>query len=143
MFNVSSPDNNQILSVIHPVVKLHNHISRYLINVFNNTKNRQPHHMVSVNIKVDILHQCFKSIVICGLELLPDRVFLHLHVIVEVRTVREHISKNTDGVRDVVFEAESVIKSELSRSVGVQLSAAVFDFGFEGVSASDGAAFEV
>jgi hypothetical protein len=124
-------------------MKFNNHIPRYLINIFNNPKNWQPHHMVSINIKVNILHQGFKSVVICGLELLPDGVFLHLNVIVQIRTVGEHIAKNTDGVGDVVFETERVVKSELSRSVGVQLSATVFNFGFESVSGSDGAAFEV
>lgn len=44
---------------------------------------------------------------------------------------------------DVIFKAESVIKSELTRGIGVQLSTAVFYFGFESVSGSYGAAFEV
>ena len=143
MLNISSANNNQILSVIHPLVEINNHIPGYLINILNNAKNWQAHHMISINIKVYILHQRFKSVVICGLELLPDCVFLHLNVIVEIRTVCEHIAKNTDGVGDVIFETERVIKGEFSRSVGVQLSATVFNFGFESVSGSDGAAFEV
>jgi len=67
MLNVSSPNNNQVLAIIHPLMEINNHIPGYLINVFNNPKNWQAHHMISINIEVNILHQRFKSVVIGGL----------------------------------------------------------------------------
>lgn len=56
MLNITSTNNNHILPIIHPLMILYNHISAYLMNIFNLTKNGQTHLMVPINVKVNILH---------------------------------------------------------------------------------------
>ena len=99
--------------------------------------------MVAVDVKVDIFHEGFKSIIVCRLKFLPDGIFLHLDVIVQIRTVGEHVTENADGVRHIIFENKSMIKSKFPRCVSVQLSTTVFYFSFKRVSGSNRASLEV
>ena len=92
--------------------------------------------MIAVHIEVDVLHQGLESVVVCGLELLPDRALLGLDMVGRVLTVAKHISKNIDGLRYIVLEGQHMVQGELPGRVCIQLVSAVFDFGLETVPSS-------
>jgi hypothetical protein len=82
MVDCSSTDYNNIFSKVVSTMEINNHLSVDLPYVIDITQNWLPHHMLSVNVEVNILHQSFFGILIDRFQFLPNRVFLHLEMIV-------------------------------------------------------------
>lgn len=141
--DVSSSDNNHVLSKVIGLMKVDDHVSIDLMNVVNISKNRLSHHMFSVDVIVDILHQGFHVIIVGCKELLPDSFLLIFKSVLIIGRVAEHISKNLDRLADTFFEGEHVIKGVLSRSISVQLESQILYLLLKGFSGSVLCAFEV
>lgn len=83
--------------------------------------------MVAIHIKIDIFHQRFECVVVGGLQLLPDRAFLHLDVVVKIGAIGQHVAQNVNGVGHAVFEGLHVVNSKLTRRKRIQLRSTVLN----------------
>lgn len=82
MIDSASADDDNVLAKVVSFMKINYHVALYFIDIIDITKDRLPHHVLSENIIVHVLHECFHVIVIGSLKLLPDSILLHLKVIV-------------------------------------------------------------
>lgn len=78
MFDVSWSDYHDIFSKVIGSMEVNNHVSLDLIDVVNVSKDRLAHHMLSVDVVVDIFHEGLHHIFVCGFKFLPDGVLFHL-----------------------------------------------------------------
>ena len=78
MFNGSGTNDNNIFTEVISSMEVINHLSIDLPNVINISKNRLAHHMVTIDVEVDILHQSLFRILVYSLQFLPDCIFFHL-----------------------------------------------------------------
>jgi len=85
-------NNNHIFAKVHSLVILDDHVSGNFIDVVNFSKNRKPHHVVSINIEVHIFHESLKVVVVSRLQFLPNCLFLSLNVVTLVLTIAQHVS---------------------------------------------------
>ena len=73
-------------------MEVNDHIAINLANIVDITKDRLAHHVLSVDVKVDILHKRFLRVLICRFQLLPDRVLLQLKMIIVIDTIAQHVT---------------------------------------------------
>lgn len=99
--------------------------------------------MIIVHIKIYILHECFKVIIICGLEFLPNSVFFCFNVELLILAIAEHIAKHINCVWHVVLKSKHMIECKFPWGVGIKLVAPVFDFSLKLISWPPGSAFKV
>lgn len=52
----SRPDNHHILSKVHSLVVLHNHLPIDPVDILDFAENGQAHHVLSVHVEVHVLH---------------------------------------------------------------------------------------
>jgi hypothetical protein len=74
MIDTTSPHNDDIVAKVVSPMKINDHITFYLIDVIDISKDGLSHHVLSVNIIVNVLHQSLHVVVIGGFQLLPDSV---------------------------------------------------------------------
>ena len=127
MLDGASAHNHDVLAKVVRRPKINDHVSLYLIDIIDVAKDGLSHHVLPVNIIVHVLHESLHVIVIRGLKLLPDRVLLHLHVVVIEVGVAHHVTQDFDRLRDTILEGKNVIECVLSRGVSVELSPHVFN----------------
>lgn len=92
VLHVSCGYDNHIFSIVHSLVKSNDHVSRNFMNIVYLSQYWQAHHMVPINVEVNIFHECFKAIIVSRLQFLPNCVFFKLYVESLVETVAEHVS---------------------------------------------------
>ena len=73
-------------------MEVSDHVAIDHSDVIDVTEDGLAHHVVAIDVKVDVLHQGFFWILIRCLKLLPDSVFFHLQVIIVVHAVAEHVT---------------------------------------------------
>ena len=76
MIDGTSANNDHILTKVVRLMKINDHITFYLIDVIDISKDGLSHHVFSENIIVHVFHQGLHVIVIRGFKLLPDSVLL-------------------------------------------------------------------
>ena len=104
MVDCSSSHDDDILTEVVSVVEVCHHVAIYLSNVVNVTEDGLAHHVVSVNIEVDILHEGFLRVLVSRLKLLPDRVFFHFEVEVIVYAIAKHVSEDFYRLVQTIWE---------------------------------------
>lgn len=114
VLDIASANNSHIFTEVHSLVKAHNHFTCDLVDVVDLSQNRQAHHVIFVDVKVYVLHQGFKVVIVCGLQLLPNSILLCLHMKLLVLAVAKHIAQHIDCVRHIVLKREHMIQSEFS-----------------------------
>ena len=127
MIDISSSYNDHIFAKVVSLVEVNNHIAVNLVNVVNVTKDRLAHHVLTIDVIVDVLHEGFHLIIIGCFQFLPYGILFHLQVIGVIVGVAEHISQDLDRFGNVVLEGKDVIESVLSGGIGIELSAHIFD----------------
>ena len=136
-------DNNEVLTEVVALMVVNDHIAGDHADVVDISKNWLAHHMLSVDVVVDILHECLFGILVCRFKLLPDSVFLEFNMIVVIHAIAEHVTNDRDGMTHVVRETECVVHGVLARSVSIQLGSCVFNLHFELSACSLLSSFEV
>jgi hypothetical protein len=127
MVDISSAYNDHILAKVVSLVEVNNHIAVNLVNVVNVTEDGLAHHVLTIDVIVDVLHEGFHLIVIGCFQLLPYGIFFHLQVIGVIVGVAQHISQDLNRFWDVVLEGKDVIESVLSGGIGVELGTHILD----------------
>lgn len=96
VLDVTSAHDDHILAVIVSRVVINHHVSVDLPNVVNISQDGLAHHMVPENVIVNVLHQCFLTVLVHALKLLPNGVLFHLEVVVIIDRVAEHVTEDLD-----------------------------------------------
>jgi hypothetical protein len=136
-------DDDHVLAEVHTLVVVNDHLAGDLSDVLDLAEDGQAHHVVAIHVEVDVFHESFEVIIVCGLELLVNGVLLNLHMIMVVLRIAEHVSEDVHRVGHIVLEGKHVIQSELTARVCIELIALVLNLGFQRVSVSAGGALEV
>ena len=87
MVNVTRAYNNHVISEVVGLVEVKNHVSVDLVNVIDVSKDRLTHHMLSVDVIVDVFHQSLHEVVVCRQQFLPYCIFFHLQVVLIIGRV--------------------------------------------------------
>lgn len=143
MLDAAGRTNNHILSEVHPLVVVDNHVASDFVNVIYLAKDRQAHFVVTPDIEVDLLHQRLIIVIVCRKQLLPDGAFLTLHIVVVVLAVTEHVAQNIDREVNILHEANHMVDGEFSRRVSVEVTATILYLSFEIEAAAPPSTFEV
>ena len=70
--------DHDILTEIVALMEVSDHLSVNFTDVVDVSEDGLSHHMIPVDIEVDIFHQSFLWVLVDGFKLLPDRVLLKL-----------------------------------------------------------------
>lgn len=92
----SRTHDNHVLTEVVSLMEVSDHFSVDLADVIDVSENRLAHHVFPVDVEIDILHEGLLGVLVRGLELLPDRVFLILEVIVVIDAVADHVAEDFD-----------------------------------------------
>jgi len=84
VLNLACADNNHVLAEVIRRMEVDDHIPRNTVDVVNITQDWLAHHVLSVNVVVDVFHECFFRVLVHLLKLCPNSVFLSLVVLVIV-----------------------------------------------------------
>ena len=107
-------NDNNVLSEVVPPVEVNDHLSVDLSDVVDVSEDWLAHHVLSVDVEVDILHEGLLGVLVDCLQLLPDCILLVLNMVVVVHTIAEHVSHDLHGLGDTAWERQGVVESMLS-----------------------------
>lgn len=136
VLNGPRADDDHVLAKVHPLMVVDNHLPVDLVDVVDLAEDRQAHHVVPVDVEVHVFHEGLEVVVVCRVQLLEDRVLLHLDVVVVILRVAKHVAEDVDRVRHVILEGEHMVQGELATRVCIQLVAFILNLRlqFESVS---------
>jgi len=92
MINGTSSNNNHIFTEIVGLMEIYDHVTLDLINIIDVTEDRLAHHMLPVDVVVNVFHKGLHMIVVSCLKFLPDSIFFQFKVVVIVVGVAQHIA---------------------------------------------------
>lgn len=75
-------------------MEFNDHVASYHTNVIDITKDGLAHHMLPIDVEIDILHEGLLWVLVDRLELLPNSVLLELHVISIVSAIAKHVAQD-------------------------------------------------
>ena len=119
VIDCTSPNDNQVFTVVVSSVKVNNHISVDLSDVIDIPKNWLAHHMLSVNVEVYVFHQSFFWILVDSFQFLPNCVFFYFNVVIVKDRVANHITKYLDCLGNSIRKTCSMVECVLSRCIGI------------------------
>ena len=79
MDHVSRAHDHHVFAEVVGAMEIHNHIAINFPDVFLHSENGQSHHMLSVDVVVNELHQCFFVVLVSVFQFLPDGFFFRLN----------------------------------------------------------------
>mmetsp|Transcript_1904 Transcript_1904/g.2747 ORF Transcript_1904/g.2747 Transcript_1904/m.2747 type:complete len:235 (-) Transcript_1904:419-1123(-) len=136
-------DNDDILAEVVALVEVSDHLAVDLANVVNVTENGLAHHVIAIDVEVDVFHEGFLRVLVRSFKLLPDGVLLDLEVVVIIHTIAEHVTEDLNTARNAIRETQGVVESVLAASVGVELRTRVLHLDLELASRSVRSTFEM
>jgi hypothetical protein len=119
----ASADDDHVVSEVVGSLEVGDMFTCKLADVVNVTEDWLAHHVLSVDVIVDVLHQSLLRILVSCFKFLPDCVFFNLDVLVVKGAVANHVAQNLNRLGESVWEGERVIQGMLSRCVCVKLGA--------------------
>ena len=127
MIDVTSTNNNDVITEVVGGVEVAKVVSRNLLDIVTVSLNGLAHHVLSVNIEMAVLNGSFKVAVVVVFVLLSNLLLHELELIGVESAVSDDISKNLDSLANITLEDLERDMSVLSVGFACEATAHVFD----------------
>ena len=104
MVDVTSTNNNDVITEVVGGVEVAKVINRNLLDVVAVSLNWLAHHVLSVNIEMAVLKGSFHAAVVVVVVLLSDLLLNELEFVRVKSAVCDNISKKLDGLANITLE---------------------------------------
>jgi hypothetical protein len=65
VIDVACANHDHIFGKVHTLMVIHDHVPVNFVDVINFPEDREAHHVLPVNVVVNVFHQGFEAVIVC------------------------------------------------------------------------------